>query len=378
MLTMPAVTIHAKLACREGSYPGAMGRYRDVLVALEDHAIPQAGPGEVLVQVQTTAVCGSDIHAVQRGSDGFCASSVPAQGWERPTGLRLGHEYAGVVVAVGPDVAPNWKGEWVSGDSLICCRRCPVCRDGNLNHCPNASLLGLERHGTFAPFVVVPASSLVRLGPLRQTYGADAMLYGCLLEPLGVAAKAVVEALRHRPAGASRSLLVHGGGPIGLMAGLVGKCLSFDPILVIEPTAARRNLAQRIGLLALDLNEWVPHSISALFGCGAAVVIDACGQLDAARLLSGVRSGGVVVCLARTGRDLAWPTDRAMTQGITLVGSRGHVGYLPWVQRRMATGRLDPRPLVTRYLAGLPDLADWLQHPDRFATQGKVLCRVAA
>ena len=58
--------------------------------------------------------------------------------------------------------------------------------------------------------------------------------------------------------------------------------------------------------------------------------------------------------------------------------TRGHVGYLPWVLRQIASGRLDPRPLITRRLHGVDELGNWLQHPERFSDEGKVLCRIGA
>jgi threonine dehydrogenase-like Zn-dependent dehydrogenase len=68
------------------------------------------------------------------------------------------------------------------------------------------------------------------------------------------------------------------------------------------------------------------------------------------------------------------PLDDLITDGVTLVGSRGHVGHLRWVVRQMARGKIDPRPLVTHRLRGLAELADWLVHSERFARAGKVVC----
>jgi threonine dehydrogenase-like Zn-dependent dehydrogenase len=375
---MPALVVQAEYAPRTPRRPGAMGKYRHVRATLVQQQVPQPGPGEVLVRLTSVAACGSDIHAVQLDADGYSCSSVPADGWHQTDGLRLGHEYAGVVVAVGPGVNPRWRGEAVTGDSLLPCWRCAVCRGGQPNHCPQARLLGLEVDGVFAEYAVVPASSLHRLEPLRAALGESALDVAALAEPLGVADYALRAALRCLPRRYPRSLLIRGGGPIGLLAGLVGLAREFHPIVVVEPDPRRLALASRLGLSGFYPTEVSPHTALEAFGPGATVVLDACGLLSPRDLLTGVRPGGVIVGLARTGRELCWPEDLLMTNGIRRVSVRGHVGCLPWVLRQLAAGRIDPRPLITRRLRGLDELADWLQHPERFSGEGKVLCRVQA
>lgn len=373
---MTALIISAILDRREPARPGAMGKYRDVKVQIVEQETPQPRPGEALVRIDTVAVCGSDVHAVQLDNEGYSSSSVPADGWHRPGGMRLGHEFSGVVVAVGPGVNPRRIGQAVTSDSLIACRRCPVCRGGQPNHCPHARLIGLEEHGVFADYAVVPATSLHSIEPLRAGFGDESLDTAVLAEPLGVAANAVRAGVRCLPRRYPLSLLIRGGGPVGLLAGLVGFACGFNPIVVVEPDARRLALAVRLGLSGFYPAEFGPHSAFEAFGPGATVVLDACGLLSPRELLTGVRPGGVIVNLARTGRELCWPEDLLMTYGIRRVGVRGHVGCLPWVLRQMEAGRINPRPLITRRLHGLDELADWLQHPERFASEGKVLCKV--
>lgn len=373
---MRAVVVRADYAPREPPVAGAMGRYRNVRVGLCRQPTPRPAPGEVLLEVRHVGVCGSEVHALQPDADGYASSSVPADNWHRPQGLRLGHEYTAVVRAVGTGVARHWVGRWVTGDSLVPCRRCTVCRAGQPNHCPKAALIGLERDGVFADYAAVPASSLHRLDALREAVGEAALEIGALAEPLGVGANALKAGLGCLPRRYPRALLVRGGGPLGLMAALVARAARFDPVVVVEPNPARLALASRLGLTGFHPDGLGPRACRDCFGPGATVVLDACGQVSGRDLVAGLRPGGVIVSVARTGAQSCWPDDWLITNGIRRVCTRGHVGFLPWVLRRIASGRLDPRPLITRRLDGLRALEDWLRHPARFAEEGKVLCRV--
>ena len=373
-----AVVLHAQHALREPARPGAMGKYRNVQIRLSRRPAPTLGRGEVLLEMSYVGICGSDIHALESDAEGYAASSVPAANWHRPQGLRLGHEYTAFVRAVGPAVSRRWLGRPVTGDSLIPCGDCVVCLDGQPNHCPGATLIGLECDGVFGDFAVVPASSLHALDPLVAAMGQSAFEAGVLAEPLGVAANALKAGVKCLPRRYPRALLICGGGPLGLMGGMVGQLLGFDPIAIVEPNLLRRNLAGRLGLYACVPRDLQNNKSQVIFGAGATVVLDACGVVAPNDLIAALRPGGVIISVARTGNESLWPDDLMITRGIRRVCARGHVGHLPWLLRQMTNGRLDPRPLITRRLQGLKELSDWLRHPERFANEGKVVCRVGA
>ena len=374
---MRAVVVQAEYAPRAPSRPGAMGLFRNPRVCFGFRPPPKLGPRDALLEMRCVGVCGSDIHAVQRDAEGYSCSSVPAADWHRPEGLLLGHEYTAVIRAVGPGVDEDWLGQAVTGDSLIPCRRCPICRAGQQNHCRSAKLIGLERDGVFGQWAVVPASSLHRLAAVAAAHGESAWEMGALAEPLGVAANAIKAGLDCLPRRYPRTMLIYGGGPIGLLAALVARAARFDPIVIVEPNPKRLALAARVGVRGFSPQNLSPGAGKEWSGLGATMVLDACGQIPARELLAFLRPGGVIVSLARTGVESSWPDDFLITNGIRRVCTRGHVGFLPWVLRGLASGKLDPRPLITRRLQGLDELGDWLQHPQRFAQEGKVLCRIA-
>jgi threonine dehydrogenase-like Zn-dependent dehydrogenase len=304
-------------------------------------------------------------------------SSVSAQGWEQPEGIILGHEFSGRVVAYGPGPMRFPLGALVASDSVVPCRRCPVCEEGQHNHCPRAKLVGLERDGVFTEYAIIPADSLHSLASLVKNHGLEvAALRGCQAEPLGVAANALAEGKRRLTARSPRSLLVFGCGPIGMYVLTIAKVLGFQPVIGIEPHAGRRALGQQIADHVLDVAEWDATARHELFGDGAALVVECSGQADLATLITSARPGGVAVTLARTGRRPEVPLDELITRGISLVGTRGQVGSLPRVISWMAAGRLDPMPFLTRRLKGLGELTEWLQHTERFADECKVVCQV--
>ena len=118
---------------------------------LAEVAIPRIAADEVLVRVEATALCGSDIH--------FYNWDDYAQKRIQPP-LTLGHEFSGEIVEVGSGVTDFAKGEYVTADSHIVCGKCDVCRMGLQHICQNLKIFGNDVEGSFAQFVAVPQTSL--------------------------------------------------------------------------------------------------------------------------------------------------------------------------------------------------------------------------
>ena len=115
---------------------------------LEEHAVPNPGPGEVLVQTQSTSVCGTDLH-IWKWDD-----------WSRenvPLGTVTGHETSGRIVALGEGVSSHAIGDHVAIECHLACWQCPRCKEGNAHVCENGSIFGVHGHGAFAPYFVIPA-----------------------------------------------------------------------------------------------------------------------------------------------------------------------------------------------------------------------------
>ena len=137
---------------------------------LEDVEHPSVGPNDVLVRVQKTSICGTDLHIVDW--DEWAASTIP-------TPMTIGHEYMGVVEAVGSEVERIDIGERVSGEGHVVCGRCRNCQAGRRHLCINTVGVGVNRPGAFAEFVAVPGSNIQ---PLPDDISDD---IGSILDPLG-------------------------------------------------------------------------------------------------------------------------------------------------------------------------------------------------
>ena len=181
---------------------------------------PVPGPGEVVVRVDTAGICGTDVHITQ----GLFPATPPAV---------LGHEFSGVVAAVGPGLPRERVGEAVACDISSHCRACVECRDGRWNRCLNAR----KASGAFAEFAVLPADCALAvppaldLGTAALTEPASCCLSG--MEMVAMPPDAVV--------------LVIGGGLMGLFTLVFAKARGAATALLSDPLPARREMARRLG-----------------------------------------------------------------------------------------------------------------------------------
>lgn len=166
-------------------------------VAVETLPDPEPGPGEVLIAVQSSGICHTDIE-ILRGNYG--ASAFP---------LVPGHEYAGEVLATGADVAGLAAGDLVVVDPNIGCGDCPGCRSGRVNLCQNLGAYGVTRNGGFAERCVVRADAVVPATGLDSTLAALAEPMGCVLNGLSPLAGRRID-----------RAIVFGAGPIGMLMGI--------------------------------------------------------------------------------------------------------------------------------------------------------------
>ncbi len=185
---------------------------------------PDPGPGEALVRVRLTGVCGSDIPRVL--SDG--AHFYP---------LVLGHEIAGEVASVGADVDPALVGRRVAVAPLMPCHRCADCQSGRYAQCPDYSFIGSRVSGGLAEFVLAPARNL--------TVVADTVDFRSIafFEPSTVA----LHGLRHSGFTGGEDVLVLGAGTIGLFAVQWARILGARRVAVVDINAARLDTALNLG-----------------------------------------------------------------------------------------------------------------------------------
>lgn len=256
---------------------------------------PVPGAGEVLIRVEASGICGSDIHA-WLGHDE-----------RRPAPLILGHEVAGTI-ASGPR-----KGERVTVNPLATCGHCPACLAGRDNLCPDRQIISMPpREGGFAEYITSPERNLV---PIPESLPAST---ACLAEPLACGWHGMRLASRALEAVAERVLIL-GGGAIGFGAALAARAAGCDEITLVEPNPIRR--ARLATISDFRLAAEAPAALPAQSG-NPDLVIDAVGFAATRQTASDlVRPGGVIVHIG-----LGQATDglniRRMTlQEITFIGT---------------------------------------------------------
>ena len=212
---------------------------------------PEVQPGGVLVRVRNCGICGSDLH--------FYRGEFPA-----PTGLRMGHEIAGEVAAVGEGVTGLSAGQRVAVEPVEVCRTCVYCLTGRYQLCPERKFLGTMLPGAFAEYVHVPAYIV---HPLPE--GIDFEV-GALVEPLAVA----VHGLRQVGLSFGERVAVLGAGTIGLMALVGARALGASDVFITARYPHQIETARALGAdHVVEANENAVQELSAAFGARAPEVV---------------------------------------------------------------------------------------------------------
>lgn len=208
---------------------------------IEDRPAPVAGPGELLVRVSVSGVCGTDAAEYHTGPHLYWIRDAghPHSGQRGP--LIPGHELVGRVEALGPEVAGFREGDLVASGAGVSCGRCHACAADRTNLCERYWTVGLQRNGGLAELVPVPAATCVTVEPYGLTEDAAA-----LGQPMAIAAHAVDRGAT----GSGDEVLVIGAGGIG---GLIAYAAarSGATVVVCEADAGRREIAARLGAAAV-------------------------------------------------------------------------------------------------------------------------------
>jgi len=294
---------------------------------------PSPGPADVLIAVRHAGVCGTDVHIADW--DAWAESRI------RPP-VVVGHEFAGEIVAVGDGVSGLKPGQLVTAEGHIVCGHCLQCRTGNGHICKNTRIIGVDRDGAFAEYIVMPATNVLPLDGIPTTIGA-------VMDPMGNAFHTVLTA--DIP---GSTVFVVGCGPIGCFAVGIARAAGAAKVIASDVNATRLALARRMGAhVTIDAgrDDVVQAVLAETGGEGADVVCEMSGVPSALhQAFAAVRPGGRVQLLGIPKGQV--PIDFAteiIFKGITVYGVIGRKMYDTWHQMRryLTAGLLDPRPVLT-------------------------------
>jgi threonine 3-dehydrogenase len=326
--TKPAMLKKMRAVVKQAAEPGAA-------LAMVDVPIPE--PGEVLVKVQATSICGTDLHIYQW--DSWAASRI------KPP-LIFGHEFSGEVVELGKGTSHLKVGDHISAETHIVCGVCHQCRSGQSHICQDVSIIGVDQPGCFAEYAKIPESNAWLNPPDMPADVASVQ------EPFG---NAVHTALSTDLVG--KSVLVTGCGPIGLMAIGIAKAAGAALVIGTEVVPYRLELARDVGAdlainpLEIDVAEEITTCTN---GTGVDVLLEMSGNPSAIdEGFSVLRCGGYAALLGIPSKpielDLA---NDVIFKGATVYGVTGRRVWETWYQTRalLDSGAVDVAPIITHRL----------------------------
>ncbi len=292
-------------------------------VEMIDAPRPKPGPGDVLIQVMASGICGTDLHIVR----GEYMGGYP---------IIPGHEFAGVVTEVGAEVTRFEVGDRVAVEPNIACGNCDPCLQNRQNFCRHWEAIGVTRPGGMAQYVVAPEPAVFDIGALPFAVGA-------FMEPLSCVLHGVEKA---RVQMADRVAIL-GAGPIGLLMMQVVRARGAAEITIVEKHPARAAFAEAFGA------DHCYRELDELPADAYDVVVDATGVISVmARTLEFARRGGAVLLFGvpPSGEPMTWTPFQLFQKGLTVVSSFTSVRNSFQAVAMLRARRVEVEPLISHRL----------------------------
>lgn len=305
-------------------------------IELADVPDPQVGPGEALVRVLRTGICGTDLHIV--GWDHWAQEHV------RPP-LVVGHEFVGEVVEVAPGAKAVRPGDIVSGEGHIVCERCRHCRAGRRHLCPNTVGIGVQRDGAFAEYVVMPAGNLWRHPPDIDLDAA------AIFDPFGNAVHTALTFPVH-----GEDVLIAGAGPIGIMAALVAQHAGARNVVITDVNPFRLDLAKRLDAgFPVDVRTTALSDVRDELGMteGFDIGMEMSGNPAALHsMIDIMANGGRIAMLGLPSQEISIDWSGIVLRMLTLKGIYGREMFETWYQASvLVAAGVDVAKVVTHRFA---------------------------
>lgn len=293
--------------------------------------IPEPGPGEVLIKIHKTAICGTDVHIYNWDPWAQLHIKPP---------MTIGHEYVGEVAGLGVGVKGLKVGQRVSGEGHITCHRCRNCHTGNIQWCRDTIGVGVDRDGAFAEYVCIPSTNVIEI---------DERIPEDIVSFFDAFGNATHTALMFPLVG--EDVLITGAGPIGIIAAGICKFSGARRVIITDVNEYRLELARRIGAdaavnVAKDNLETVMREQGLCEGFD--VGLEMSGSRDAfAQMLGVMRNGGMISLLGLANKPIEVDMNEVICKGLTLRGIYGRK-MDSWHQMSyMIQGGLDLSPVIT-------------------------------
>lgn len=318
--------------------------------------IPKLGPNEVLIKVEKTAICGTDLHIYLW--DDWASRTIK-------TPMTIGHEFMGRIAELGPGVSHYHVGQRVSAEGHVVCGVCRNCRAGRPHLCPKTVGIGVNRDGAFAEYVAVPATNL---WPLPDEIPSELAAF---FDPFGNAAHC---ALQFDLVG--EDVLITGAGPIGIMAAGIAKHVGARHIVVSDVNDYRLSLARSMGATRTVnvKHESLSDVVRELNIDGFDIGLEMSGNPQAFNdLLACMYHGAHVALLGILPKGTGVDWDTIIFRGLELHGIYGRRMYETWY--KMTQMVLTGFPLQKVLTHHLP-IDQWQQGFDLMeqGACGKVVC----
>lgn len=299
---------------------------------LQKVPVPEPGINDVLIKIQKTGVCGTDLHIYKW--DHWAQKHI------KPP-MVVGHEFVGVVTALGDNVKGFEIGDLVSGEGHLVCGLCRNCLSGRRHLCSHTSSVGVDRTGAFAEYLCIPAVNAWHAHPALTTDQLS------IFDPLG---NATHTALSFNLVG--EDVLITGAGPIGCMATAIARHAGARFIVVTDLNPYRRDLAKRMGAdIVLDPTKEDLKDAQKKLGMtgGFDVGMEMSGAPKAFQsMLANMFHGGRIALLGMMPQDAQIDWDLVITKGLVIKGVYGREMFNTWYKMSaMLVSGLDINPVIT-------------------------------
>jgi threonine 3-dehydrogenase len=299
---------------------------------MEDIPEPQVGHNDVRIRIHKTAICGTDVHIWNW--DAWSQKTIPVP-------MAVGHEYVGVIEAVGSEVRGYQVGDRVSGEGHIVCGHCRNCRAGKRHLCPNTVGVGVNRPGCFAEYLVIPARNVFKLPDEIPDEVAS------IFDPYG---NATHTALSFDMVG--EDVLITGAGPIGALAVAICKHVGARHVVITDVNEYRLDLARKMGATrAVNTTHTDLHEVRRELGMteGFDVGLEMSGNGGAFRaMLDNMVNGGRVAMLGIFSDEVPIDWGHVIFKGLHIKGIYGREMFETWYKMAaMLKSGLDISPVIT-------------------------------